>query len=112
MLDNLDQPNIAKEIRDGLKDLLSVIKGADLTSNSSSSTGVSKFSKVSLFSGLNNLNDITADLPYSTLCGYTDADVDQILAPELAIGNLDRQHIRECHNGYNSNGKSVYNLQC
>ena len=36
-------------------------------------TGVSKFSKVSSFSGLNNLIDITLDPRYSAICGYTDA---------------------------------------
>ena len=44
-------------------------------------TGVSKFSKVSLFSGLNNLQDITLDPRYSALCGYTDADLDTVFAP-------------------------------
>ena len=46
-------------------------------------TGVSKFSKVSLFSGLNNLTDITLDPRYSAICGYTDADLDTVFAPEL-----------------------------
>lgn len=46
-------------------------------------TGVSKFSTVSLFSGLNNLKDITVDARYSAICGYTDDDVNQVFAPEL-----------------------------
>jgi hypothetical protein len=70
-------------------------------------TGVSKFSKVSLFSGLNNLNDITLDARYSSICGYTDNDVDTIFAPEL-IG-LDREKIRTWYNGYNWLGEGVYN---
>jgi len=48
-----------------------VIKGADAHIRFAFLTGVSKFSKVSLFSGLNNLNDITVDPDYSALCGYT-----------------------------------------
>jgi hypothetical protein len=68
---------------------------------------VSKFSKVSLFSGLNNLKDITLDARYSALCGYTDEDVDTVFAPELP--GLDRDKIRQWYNGYNWLGTSVYN---
>jgi Predicted AAA-ATPase len=46
-------------------------------------TGVSKFSKVSLFSGLNHLRDITLDPRHSALCGYTDGDVNTVFAAEL-----------------------------
>ena len=44
---------------------------------------MSKFSKVSLFSGLNNLQDLTLDPRYSAICGYTEADLDAVFAPEL-----------------------------
>ena len=70
-------------------------------------TGVSKFSKVSLFSGLNNLSDITVDARWSALCGYTKADLDQVFAPELE--GLDREQIRAWYNGYNWLGEAVYN---
>ena len=60
-------------------------------------TGVSKFSKVSLFSGLNNLTDITLEPVYSAICGYTDRDLDTVFAAELA--GLDRQAIRDWYNG-------------
>ncbi len=53
---------------------------------------MSKFSKVSLFSGLNNLFDLTVSADYSAICGYTEADLDQVFAPELA--GLDRDQIR------------------
>jgi hypothetical protein len=68
-------------------------------------TGVSKFSKVSLFSGLNNLNDITLDAPFATICGYTDADIDSVFAPELP--GLERQAIKEWYNGYRWGDQSV-----
>ena len=55
-------------------------------------TGVSKFSKVRLFSGLNNLTDITIDPRYSAICGYTEEDLDTVFAPELP--GLDRNQIR------------------
>lgn len=69
ILDNLLDPECARELREGLKNLYSVIKDADPHLQI---TGVSKFSKVSLFSGLNNLRDITLLPEYTTICGYTD----------------------------------------
>ena len=107
ILDNLARPDIAGQMRDGLRNLYSVIKGQDAHIKFAFLTGVSKFSKVSIFSGLNNLNDITVDAPYSALCGYTDHDVDTVFAPELP--GLDRQLIRDWYNGYNWLGESVYN---
>jgi hypothetical protein len=94
-------------MRDGLRNLYSVIKGQDAHIKFALLTGVSKFSKVNIFSGLNNLSDITLDAEYSNLCGYTDADVDTIFAPELE--GLDRDEIRHWYNGYNWRGESVYN---
>ncbi len=107
ILDNLTQPDVAREIRDGLRNLYSVIKDSDAHIRFAMLTGVSKFSKVSLFSGLNNLRDITLSSPYSAICGYTDEDVDTVFAPELA--GLDREDIRAWYNGYNWTGTSVYN---
>ncbi len=107
ILDNIAEPEIARVMRDGLRNLYSVIKDADAHLKFSMLTGVSKFSKVSLFSGLNNLNDITLDARFSALCGYTDHDVDTVFAPELK--GLDRERLRQWYNGYNWTGTSVYN---
>jgi len=107
ILDNIDNSAMALEMREGLKNFYSVIKDADEHIRFVFLTGVSKFSQVSLFSGLNNLKDITIDARYSALCGYTDADVDTVFAPELP--GLDRNTIREWYNGYNWLGTPVYN---
>ena len=107
ILDNLTKPDAAREIRDGLSNLYSVIKDSDAHIRFAFLTGVSKFSKVSLFSGLNNLIDITVSSPYSAICGYTETDLDQVFAPEL--DGLDRAQIRDWYNGYNWTGESVYN---
>ena len=107
ILDNITRPEVAREMRDGLRNLYSVIKGQDAHIRFAFLTGVSKFSKVSLFSGLNNLRDITVSPAYSALCGYTEADVDNVFAPELE--GLDRQQIRDWYNGYNWTGEAVYN---
>ena len=107
ILDRIEEPDAAREIREGLKDFYSVIKDSDAHVKFAFLTGVSKFSKVSLFSGLNNLKDITIDKRYSAICGYTDRDVDTIFAPELE--GLDREQIRQWYNGYNWTGEAVYN---
>jgi hypothetical protein len=107
ILDNIDNSAVATEMREGLKNLYSVLKGSDAHLKFVFMTGVSKFSKVSLFSGLNNLSDITLDARYSDICGYTDVDVDTVFAPELP--GLDRELIRQWYNGYNWLGTSVYN---
>ena len=107
ILDKIENTSIAQAMREDLKDLYSVIKGQDAHIRFVFLTGVSKFSKVSLFSGLNNLNDITLDAKYSALCGYTDEDVDTLFAAELP--GLDRAEIKRWYNGYNWRGQAVYN---
>ncbi|WP_295608503.1 ATP-binding protein [uncultured Lamprocystis sp.] len=107
ILDNLTRPEAAREMRDGLRNLYSVLKDNDAHLRFAFLTGVSKFSKVSIFSGLNNLNDITVDARYSALCGYTETDVDEVFAPELP--GLDRAEVRRWYNGYNWTGEAVYN---
>ena len=63
---------------------------------------------MNLFSGLNNLTDITLDAEFSGICGYTEADLDAVFAPELP--GLDREAIREWYNGYSWLGEEkVYN---
>ncbi len=111
ILDNLTDADTARAMRDGLRNLYSVIddvvKGADAHIRFSFLTGVSKFSKVSLFSGLNNLRDITVSRDYSAICGYTETDLDRVFAAEMA--GLDRNQIRAWYNGYNWTGEAVYN---
>lgn len=107
ILDALDYPDIARQNRDFLRGFYSTLKDYSAYIRFSFLTGVSKFSKVSLFSGLNNLYDITLDKNYSSLCGYTDQDIDTIFASELE--GLDRDEIRRWYNGYNWLGCGVYN---
>ena len=61
-----------------------------------------------MFSDLNNLADLTLDRRYANICGYTDADLDTVFAPELT--GLDREEIRRWYNGYNWLGEErMYN---
>ena len=108
ILDALHIPSVACANRDFLRELYATIKASDEDIRFAFLTGVSKFSKVNLFSGLNNLDDITLDPRYSSLCGYTDEDIDTVFAPELK--GLDRARIREWYNGYSWLGEEkVYN---
>ncbi len=108
ILDALDAPEVARANRDYLRGLYSTVKFADSHVKFAFLTGVSKFSKVSLFSGLNNLIDITLDPRYSAVCGYTETDLDGVFAPELP--GLGRDGIRDWYNGYNWLGEErVYN---
>ena len=107
ILDSIEDRALATVMREGLKALYGMLKDADAHLKFVFMTGVTKFSKVSLFSGLNNLRDITIDPRWSSLCGYTDRDVDSVFAPELP--GLDRDEIRRWYNGYNWRGESVYN---
>ena len=108
ILDALTVPDMARANRDFLRGVYSVIKDSDAHVRFSFITGVSKFSRVSLFSGLNNLKDLTLDPRYSAICGYTDADLDTVFAPELP--GLDRDEIRRWYNGYGWLGaEKVYN---
>ena len=108
ILDVLEVPEVARSNRDFLRGLYSTVKFSDAHIRFTFITGVSKFSKVSLFSGLNNLKDITLDTRYSAICGYTDADLDTVFAPELP--GLDRDEIRDWYNGYSWRGEEkVYN---
>lgn len=75
ILDNIDKPQTAMEIREGLKNFYSVIKDSDEFLKFVGITGVSKFSKVSLFSGLNNLQDITLDTMAATVRGYAHEEI-------------------------------------
>ena len=83
ILDALDAPDIARANRDYLRGLYGVVKDCDADIRLSFITGVSKFSKVSLFSGLNNLTDIMIGPKYSTICGYTEGHLDAVFGPEL-----------------------------
>ena len=74
MLGHLMKPDVT-EFRDALKAFYSVIKTLESKQRFSFITGVSKFSKVSIFSDLNNLNDWTMDAQAATLFGYTHEEV-------------------------------------
>jgi hypothetical protein len=107
ILDNIENTEIATLMREELKNFYSVIKGADEYLKFVFITGVSKFSKVSLFSGLNNIEDITLNPKYATICGYTQNDVETSFAKHLE--GQDFTKIKHWYNGYKFLGEGVYN---
>ncbi|PIX16572.1 AAA family ATPase, partial [Candidatus Desantisbacteria bacterium CG_4_8_14_3_um_filter_40_12] len=107
ILDNIEEPVIAQEMREELKNLYSVLKSTDAYIKFVMLTGVSKFSKVSLFSGLNNLWDITLDERFATICGYTQDDLETVFR-EYLVG-VDLEKVKLWYNGYSWLGEGVYN---
>ena len=104
----VDAPEVARANRDYLRGLYGVIKDCDAHVRFTFLTGISKFSKVNLFSQLNNLTDLTLHRRYSSICGYTEDDLEAVFAPEL--DGLDREQVREWYNGYSWRGaEKVYN---
>ncbi|WP_461833959.1 ATP-binding protein [Desulfothermus sp.] len=107
ILDAIENIENAKENREILKDFYSVLKDADPYLKLVFLTGVSRFSKVSIFSGLNQLNDITLDPSFATICGYTQSDLEKVFADRLK--DFDVDEVKRWYNGYRWLGESVYN---
>ena len=91
LVDEYDKPLIAtleneelhEQYRATLKAFYSVIKSSGDYIHMSFLTGVTKFSKVSIFSDLNNLCDITLQREYSTICGITQEELEKYFAPNI-----------------------------
>jgi hypothetical protein len=107
ILDNISDTAKASELREGLKNIYSVIKDSDAYVEFAFLTGVSKFAKVSLFSGLNNLEDLTLNPNFSSMCGYTQNELETIFPDRL--DGLDLNELKKWYNGYNFLGDPVYN---
>ena len=107
ILDNIDTIELSKFAREELKKIYSVIKGSDEYIKFVFLTGVSKFSKTSIFSGLNNLYDITLDKNYGNICGYTQEELESNFAEWLS--DVDMIKLKEWYNGYYFLADSVYN---
>lgn len=108
LLDNIEDLTEAQNIREVLKGFYGIIKPLDAHIRFVLLTGVSKFSRVGVFSGLNNLNDITMDDPYAAMLGITQAELEtrfqpylQAFADEYGLTSTDLQaKIRTWYNGF------------
>ncbi|MDQ1351356.1 MAG: hypothetical protein QG657_1658 [Acidobacteriota bacterium] len=118
IIDHIDNLSIAKGNRKILKMFYEVLKSTEEYLKFVFITGVSKFSRVSIFSGLNNLTDITFSDEYAALLGYTAEEMKTYFDHEMArlakVLNSEKEEIaenvKEWYNGYSWDGKSfVYN---
>jgi hypothetical protein len=107
ILDNIENKTEVEKIRESLKNFYGVLKGMDEYIRFVLITGVSKFSKVSLFSGLNQLKDISLDPRYGNICGYTQEELENYFKDYLE--GLDKEEIKEWYNGYNFLQEKLYN---
>ena len=117
LIDEYDKPIIdylgtdtpkAIENRETLKAFYSILKDADPYLKLVFITGVSKFSRVSIFSDLNNLNDITIDDSFASICGISQQELESNFAEELKIHDF--KEIKKWYNGYSwGESQSVYN---
>ncbi len=114
-IDNIEQADKNREI---LKSFYSGLKSLSDRIHFLLITGVSKFSRVSIFSDLNHLRDITLDEAYAVMLGYTETEIKRHFSDYLkAFGRkvkLNRKdllaRIRHQYNGYSWDGKNfVYN---
>lgn len=92
LIDEYDKPllqaildeSLLDEYRRILKAFYGVLKSSDRYLRFVFLTGVTKFAQVSVFSDLNQLNDISMDYDYQTLCGITKAELIATFTPEIA----------------------------
>ena len=91
LIDEYDKPLLRSfhnealqhEFRELLTAFYTVLKDADPWLQFVFITGVTKFAQMGIFSNLNQLNDISFDLDYNTLCGMTRTEIETTFAPEL-----------------------------
>jgi hypothetical protein len=81
VLQAIEDEKLQDTFRSILKGFYGALKSMDALIKFAFLTGVTKFNKVSVFSDLNNLEDISLDRPYASICGITDEEIDTVLVP-------------------------------
>src|SRR5690606_12527083 len=114
IIDFLEDPETMEANRSIMKNFYSILKDSDKYIRLLLITGVSQFSQVSIFSDLNNLNNITLNTHYGGIVGITQQELEENFAPEIT--ELKKEHpdilpqIKDWYNGYIWNLKTlVYN---
>jgi len=107
ILDNIDQMDVAREAREIIKGFYTVLKGSDEYLKFVFLTGVSKFSKASIFSGLNMLTDISLSPRFGNICGYTHENIKNEFKEYMQGVNLEK--LKFWYNGYNFLKDPLYN---
>ena len=119
IIDNLDNPELCDYFRNTLQGFYSVLKEKDGYIKFGFLTGVSKIGKLSVFSGLNNLSDISMLPRYADICGISDNDLHSYFddgVKELAEANSMTvgqcyERLAEMYDGYHfcRNSEGMYN---
>jgi hypothetical protein len=118
LIDNMSNKEVYDKVKRALHDFYQVIKASDEHIKFMFMTGVSKFAGLSIFSALNNLYDITMDGEFSTICGYTQEELEYSFREHIgstaeSMGINKEELLREIkywYNGYSWDGKIfVYN---
>jgi hypothetical protein len=108
VLQAIDNDALQDTYRSILKGFYGALKSKDRYIKFAFLTGVTKFSKVSVFSDLNNLYDISMNLSYTSICGITDTELDTLFVPYIqrladTLGQTYdevRTELRERYDGY------------
>ena len=119
LLDSIHIPDLHENFKDELRGFYSVIKASDQYIRFALLTGITKFGKVSIFSGMNNLKDISLLPRYNTICGISESEFHRDFLASVA--SFAEEHditegeswneFREMYDGYRfaSRGEGVYN---
>ena len=118
LLETVTNEELNSAIRAQLKAFYEVLKQCDQYIRFAFLTGITKFSKTTLFSGVNNLIDITLEDDYAGICGFTEGELDQF-APEIkrlaekqkSSVEKTRARLKKEYDGYcfAEEGEHVYN---
>jgi hypothetical protein len=119
LLESMGDENLNAALRSALKPFYGVLKSADAALRFVMLTGVTRFSKVSIFSDLNQLREIGLDENYAGVCGITETELLDNFTPELeALAKKNGESFEETHalvrqnyNGYHfcEDSEGVYN---
>ena len=119
LLDAVDNTVLQDELRSILRGFYSNLKDLDKYIEFAIFTGVTKFGKLSIFSDLNNLNDVSLDKAFDAICGLTEQDIrtylDAGVASLAAANDIDTDkayaELKESYDGYHfaPDGCDIYN---
>lgn len=119
MLQAINNEELQREFRNTLKPFYGALKTMDGDIKFALLTGVTKFGKVSVFSDLNNLNDISMDKQYVSLCGMTEEEIHRYFEDDLrrlaTAQDMTYEEtctrLKEAYNGYHfrQNSEGIYN---
>ena len=116
---NLQRPQALTDIREELRDFYGILKASEEHLRFVFLTGITRFARTSIFSGLNNLRDLSHLVQCCAVVGFTEADLNGSLAPyvEIAAATQEcsvsalRDRLRDWYDGYlfAAGGQRVYN---